>query len=185
MADNKKQQFTTPIGEAMWAHLNKPRAFHENGRDQGPPKFSIEVYFDPADPAWKEFTAKLKGAANGKALPFKWEKDENDQKTGRVYASYKTGEKFRPSMFDKYGKKMEENILLGNGTKVRVNFGLNEYSGFGGGFNFYLNAVQVVDLIEYQSRDAKGYGFDVEPEPVGAAASGAALPPQAEDDLPF
>lgn len=184
MADNKKIQFTTPVGAAMWAHLNKPRAYQENGRDQGPPKFSIDVAFDQNDPAWKEFIAKIKTVTGTKKLPFKFETDENDQKTGRIYASYRTGEKFRPSMFDKYGKKMEENVLLGNGTKVRVNFGLNEYSGFGGGINFYLNAVQVIDLIEYQSRDAKGYGFEAEPEPV-AAAGGAALPPQAEDDLPF
>lgn len=179
----KKPQFTTPVGEARWAHLVKPRAFQENGRDQGPPKYSIEVYFNPNDPAWKEFVAKVKTAAGGKTLPFKFEKDdETGEKTGLVYASYKTGEKFRPNMFDKYGQRMEDNISLGNGSKVRVNFGLNEYTGFGGGVNFYLNAVQVLDLIEYQSKDAKGYGFDVEPVPAGAAGAPQA---QQEDDLPF
>lgn len=165
----KKQQFTTPVGEARWAHLVKPRAYQENGRDAGTPKFSIEVYFKADDPAWKEFCAKLKALAGNVKLPFKREiDDDTGQPTGMVFASYRTGEKFRPHMFDKYGKKMEENILLGNGSKVRVNFSPNEYKGFGGGLNFYLNAVQVIDLIEYQSKDAKGYGFDVEPEPVGA-----------------
>lgn len=181
MADNKKQQFTTPVGEAMWAHLAKPRAFQEKGKDAGAPKFSIEVYFKPEDPAWKEFLDTLKTACGGKKLPIKGEDDEHEQKTGRAYASFKTGEKFKPHMFDKYNNKMEENILLGNGSKVRVNFSPNEFTAFGGGVNFYLNAVQVVDLIEPQS--AKGYGFDAEPLPAGGA--GAAKPPQEEDDLPF
>lgn len=183
MADNKKLSFTTPVGEARWAWLTKPHAFMENGRETGAPKFSIDVFFNPEDPAWKEFIAKLKGACGGKKLPFKWDEDEAGQKTGLVYASFKTGEKYRPNLFDKYGKRYEENApLVGNGSKVRVNFSPNEYTGFGGGINFYLNAVQIVDLIEYQTRDAKGFGFDVEPEPVGAAGQSAKAP---EDDLPF
>lgn len=179
----KKVHFTTPVGEARWAHLVKPRAFQEGGKDQGAPKFSIEVYFKPDAPEWKEFLAKLKNGVGNKKLPIKWETDEADQKTGLAYASFKTGEKFRPHMFDRYGKKMEENILLGNGSKVRVNFGPNEYTGFGGGVNFYLNAVQVVDLIEYQSKDAKGYGFEAEPMPAGFVPQDA--PPAEDDSLPF
>lgn len=186
MADSKKIRYTTPVGEARWAHLHKPRAFQENGRDQGEPKFSIEVYFDPASPEWKEFCGKLK-AATSKPLPFKWEKDGvTGEKTGLLYASYKTGEKYKPNMFDRYGQPMAEAARVGNGSKVRVAFVPNEYTSFGGGVNFYLNAVQVVDLVEYQTQDAKGYGFDAEPMPAGAAmATAGSLPPQAEDDLPF
>jgi hypothetical protein len=40
-----------------------------------------------------------------------------------------------------------------------------------------------VELVEYQTRTAEAYGFEAEPEPAGAAAGGAAKPP--EDDLPF
>jgi hypothetical protein len=181
----KKIQETTPIGEAMWAHVHKPRAFQSGGRDQGPPKYSIEVYFDPNDPKWKEWCAKVRAAAGKGTVPIKWEENEQDQRTGRLYASFKTGEKFKPALFDRYGLPLPEGTMIGNGSKVRVNYSPNAYDGFGGGVNLYLNAVQVLDLVEYTSRDAKGYGFDAEPAPVGAQTAAAGGPPPAEDDLPF
>ena len=38
----------------------------------------------------------------------------------------------------------------------------NEYTAFGGGINFYLNAVQVKVLVEYKPKTAEAYGFPVE-----------------------
>lgn len=181
----KKQQITTPIGEAMWAHVYKPRAFQSGGKDQGAPKYSIEVYFDPNDPKWKEWCVQVRNVGKG-TIPIKWEENEQEQRTGRLYASFKTGEKFKPSLFDRYGKPLPDGVMIGNGSKVRVNYSPNAYDGFGGGVNLYLNAVQVLDLVEYKSRDAKGFGFEAEPEPAGAPTAAAGGPPTAEeDDLPF
>ena len=40
----------------------------------------------------------------------------------------------------------------------------NEYEAFGGGINLYLNAVQVMELVESGTYTAESYGFDVVPD---------------------
>lgn len=193
----KKQQFTTPVGFAKYAYLSKPKQFTDDrGKPKGEPKYQIEVYFDPTNPDWKAVAADLQKMINAvptqyddekqplkKQALFKKELDDNDQPTGRYYITFKTGTKFRPGVFDEYGQLIPENILIGNESRVRVNYTPAAYTAFGGGVNLYLNAVQVVELVEYQSRDAKGYGFEVKTAPV--AAAGGAAQPQPEDDLPF
>ena len=57
-----------------------------------------------------------------------------------------------PRFLDKY--KQELNVALGNGSKVRVQY--NEYSGegkYGPYIGLDLQAVQVVDLVEYKNAD--------------------------------
>lgn len=59
-----------------------------------------------------------------------------------------------PRLLDK--DKQEINVAVGNGSKVRVQF--NEYSGegkYGPYQGLDLQAVQVVDLIEYRSADGE------------------------------
>lgn len=180
----KKQRFITPVGEAKWAWLHKPKAPYQGDAEKGS-KFMIDVCFDTVkDPAWAKWGADLRAMANGLKLPIKKEMDENDQPTGRLFVTFKTGEKYPPGVFDRYGKTIPESVMIGNGSKVRVSYTVNHYDGFGGGINLYLSAVQVVDLVEYKGRSAEGYGFTAEPLPQGAAAS-AGGPPPAEDDLPF
>jgi len=167
----KKQQYRTPVGFAMWAWLNKPKPPFGGDADKGA-KYMIDVCFDRTDPKWKEWGAEFKRAAEavggvGVKLPIKQEIGEDEQPTGRMQISFKTSEKFKPDVFDKFGKKIPENVLLGNGSKVRVAYTINKYDGFGGGINLYLSAVQVVELVEYQGRSAEAYGFDVEPAPAG------------------
>lgn len=198
MADNKKPRYKTPIGFAKWAWLSKPKQFMDDrGKPKGEPKYQIEVYFDPTNPDWKAMSLELQKMINAvpvqldkegqpmKKQPlFKRELDENDQPTGRWYVTFKTGTKIRPGVFDKYGQEIPETVMIGNESKVRVNYSPAEYTAFGGGVNLYLNAVQVVELVEYKSHGAEAYGFEVEKAPAMAAAGGA---PQAqqEDDLPF
>lgn len=57
-----------------------------------------------------------------------------------------------PRLLDK--DKQEINVAVGNGSKVRVQY--NEYSGegkFGPYIGLDLQAVQVVDLVEYKNAD--------------------------------
>jgi len=193
MSENKPK-LITPVGIAKWAWLNKPKAPYQGDSDKGS-KYMIDVVFDSNDPKWREWAVfvqaeadKLRlqyknGASLAKAkIPAKVDVDEADKPTGLYYVTFKTDEKFKPGVFDRYNKKIPDNILIGNGSKVRVAYSINYYDGFGGGINLYLSAVQVVDLVEYKGRSAEAYGF--EPEPVPAGAAGAAQPQQ-EDDLPF
>ncbi len=177
MAD-KKEKHVTPVGIAKWAHLNTPKPAFAG--DKGA-KYQIDVLFDPNDAEWKEWGAKIKqmlADTKGKNSPFKQEKDQEDNPTGKWFVTFKTSEQFKPGLFDKYGKQISETVLIGNGSKVRVNYNPREYEGFGGGLALYLNAVQVLELVEYTGRSADAYGFDVAPEP-------AQEKKQPEDDLPF
>lgn len=186
----KKQRFVTPVGFAKWAWLTKPKQFMDDkGKPQGEPKYQIEVYFDPTNPDWKTWAldqqkilATVPAQGNTPKQPlFKKELDVNDQPTGRFFVTFKTNEKFKPGIFDRYGQKMDDSVMIGNESKVRINYSPNTYTAFGGGVNLYLNAVQVVELVEYKAHTADAFGFTVEPKPLDLAGG----PPQAEDDLPF
>ncbi len=202
----KKERLTTPIGEAKWAHIQQPKAAFtdERGVTKGEPKYQIDVIFSPDDPQWKEWSAKVMAQVRSlpqqkdkktdqivpKQIPIKKELNEDNLPTGRYYCTFKTGAAFKPGVFDKFGQIIPETKLIGNGSKVRVNYTENVFDGFGGGVNFYLNAVQVVELVEYKSQTAEGYGFEVE-EPAAGEGSpfGVMGKPheQAEpgDDVPF
>jgi hypothetical protein len=176
----KRERKTTPVGEAKWANIHNPKAafVDEHGNKKGDPKYQIDVVFSKDDPMWAswakavmeklrampEQSDKKTGTALQKQTPIKYELDENDQPTGRFYVTFKTSDKFKPGVFDLYGKVIPETTLIGNGSKVRISYIENVYPGFGGGINFYLNAVQVVNLIEYKPQNAEAYGFPVEPQ---------------------
>ena len=188
----KKERKTTPVGEAKWAHIHNPKvAFvDEHGNKKGDPKYQIDVVFSKDDPMWAPWAKtvmenlrampeqidKKGGVTLQKQTPIKRELDENDQPTGRFYVTFKTSDKFKPGVFDQYGKVMPETTLIGTGSKVRISYIENVYQGFGGGINFYLNAVQVVNLVEYKPQNAEAYGFPVE-------SQDDSKPP--DDDVPF
>lgn len=169
----KKERLVTPVGEAKWCHIHTPKAPFEG---KGTPKYQVDVIFKQDDPEWSkwakavmeklralpELTDKKTGNKISKQTPIKRELDENDQPTGRWYVTFKTNDKFKPGVFDSYGKVIPETVLIGNGSLVRVNYCENVYDAFGGGINFYLNAVQVVALVEYSNKDASAFGFPVE-----------------------
>lgn len=192
----KLERLITPIGEAKWAHIHKPKEGYKDDRggEPRPAKYQIDVYFDPESTEWKKWvediTATLaalpqqvdkEGEKIKKQKPLKRELDENDKPTGRLYATFKTGAEYRPGVFDKYKQVIPESQLIGNGSKVRVNYSPSTFEGFGGGINFYLNAVQVMELVEFKSKTADAYGFDGEEAPAGDKAK------QEEEDsnIPF
>jgi hypothetical protein len=187
---NKPQRMVTPVGEAKWPHLNKPKPPFEG---RGPAKYQVDVVFDPrTSPEWKAWATEFKARFNALAkkspdnFPIKKELDENDQETGRFYFTAKTGEQFKPFVCDRYGKPIPEDVNVGNGSQVRLSYIENVYEGFGGGINLYLNAVQVIELVAYQGKNAAAYGFEVEEEPV-AELVGVSREPGSDDDegMPF
>jgi hypothetical protein len=189
----KHTRITTPIGEAKWAHVHQPKAafLDERGQPKGEPKYQIDVVFSVEDLAWKEWAGNIKkqidalpaqtdkrtGQALAKQMPIKRELDINDQPTGKFYCTFKTGSKYAPKVFDKFGKEIPKDIMIGNGSKVCVNCTPAPYTAFGGGIALYLNAVQVLDLVEYGNKSADAYGFSVD--------TNTAAPAPAEEDLPF
>jgi hypothetical protein len=168
--NEKHERLLTPIGEARWAHVQEPKQPFEG---KGEAKYQIDVVFDPADTEWKqwgrEITARVK-ASPGKHNPIKWDVKVDGKgakvKTGKLMATFKTGARFKPPLFDKFGRPLADGTLIGNGSRVRINYTPAPYEGFGGGITLYLNAVQVVDLVAY-AKSAKDFGFDVTEAPPG------------------
>lgn len=175
----KAKRLLTPVGFAKWAHVHTPKAAftEKDGKPKGEAKFTIDVCFSADDPEWRIWATNLKAAIQAlpaqtdkhtgspiaKQMPIKRELDVDDKPTGRFYVTFKTGEKFKPPVFDKFGISVPESILVGNESKVRVSYTPAEYAAFGGGIALYLNAVQVVELVEYRTSSADAYGFSVEP----------------------
>lgn len=170
MSEKKKlERLITPVGEAKWAHVHTPKKPY---MEKGEPKYQIDVVFEATDPAWQawgaDVMAKLKalptqkdkdGKPMAKQMPIKKEVGEDDKPTGRFFVTFKTGSKFKPGLFDRFGKEIPENVLIGNGSKVKVNYSPDTFDAFGGGLVFYLNAVQVLELVEYKPSTADAYGF--------------------------
>ena len=191
----KIKRILTPVGFAKWAHVHTPKAaFQEkDGKAKGEPKYMIDVCFSTDDLEWKKWASELStqikalpeavdkrtGEALKKQVPIKRELDIDDKPTGRFYVTFKTGEKFKPPVFDKFGVVIPETILIGNESKVRVAYSPVEYQAFGGGIALYLNAVQVIELVEYRTHTADAYGFVVEPLKSNSPFD------DLESDLPF
>lgn len=194
---SKLERLITPVGEAKWAHVQKPKAaFIGNGKPKGEPKYQIDVVFEKDDKDWSAWAAEImkqirampqqfkkqtreqlakkeKPEPLEKQVPIKSEYDADDKPTGRFFVTFKTGAEYKPGLFDKYGRPFPPDVLVGNGSKVRVNYSPNVYEAFGGGINFYLNAVQVVELVEYKGQSAENYGFDTSEPPPGEGFAGA------------
>ena len=201
MSDEKKpklERFVTPIGEAKWAKVHKAApGFKGKGA-----RFSIDVVFSKDDKEWAPLAASLMkqvrdmpiqkdkdGDVVKKKYPVKQELDQDEKPTGRFLVSFHTGEQYPPDVLDKYDRPIPPEVLIGNGSKVRVAYVIKPYDGLGGGLTLYLNAVQVVELVEYRSRNSKFYGFPTETPPAGDAAEpGPGEEAETKDDsdtIPF
>lgn len=89
----------TPVGQFSHPHLHEPHAFN----DSSPARYSVEIVYDPEDPDWKEFKAKVKAEIkkqlNGKkpnprfVLPFR-SCDERVDDNGQQKAGFPEGYEF-------------------------------------------------------------------------------------------
>ena len=123
-------------GQAYWAHVIAPNTkFNPDG------EWSIEIC---------NLNAKNKKVAEADGLTIKNKGDERgDFVTLKQYARSKDGS-FRPMTV----KDSERNVFpsskrIGNGASVNASYFPKAYTQYGGGVKGYLNAVQVVDLVEY------------------------------------
>ena len=107
------------------------------------------------------------------SLPFTDELDEDGKPTGNVILKTKLKSRVvkkdgtffdqRPKVFDAKGVLISKVPQIGPGSTVRLSVSFNLYNtAIGAGLSLRLEAVQLLDLIEKGSRDAKGYGFGEE-----------------------
>ena len=72
---------------------------------------------------------------------------------------------FKPVVFDASGKPFpaKNPPLVGNGSECRMAITVSPYAqGIGFGLSIHLDAVQVLNLVEYHGRSASSYGFSAE-----------------------
>ena len=124
-------------GKAYWASVTTPNTTFE-------PVYTVDLIVD--EETANDFASrghKIKQHDEGPAIVIKRKVNGPNGITRPA-----------PRLLDK--DKQEINVAVGNGSKVRVQF--NEYSGegkYGPYQGLDLQAVQVVDLIEYRSADGE------------------------------
>nr|WP_294850076.1 hypothetical protein [uncultured Sphingomonas sp.] len=146
-----------------------------------------KVFFD--EDAYDAKVAELK-AAGKKALaeklklitlvePMAPEIDDEGDETGSVMIKakmkasgvYKSGPKTgqrwerRPNVYDAKGTALKKLPSIGGGTIGKMNIELNPYYAANDGkvgVSFRLNAVQVIELVEFGGKSASGFGFGEE-----------------------
>lgn len=169
----KNELFNTSSVKVSWANIADPDEY------RGTVKHQIQVIVDD------ECMAIIKKAANGSKVNGMREDAEGNiilKAKSTVYT--KEGETRFGRVFDANGKETDVNPYRGDTVRLR----LSPFSLENGTVSFFLNAVQIVEKIEYTSAGG-GSGFDAVEG--GFTAEAAAPAPEADvagedaDDLPF
>ena len=162
MPKTTKEVRLSPIGLAIYPHLSRPTRDMKDEKDV----WEVHLELDPNFRKVKDFLNSLYSETKAKYPkgnpPYKKQLDrDTGEETGMILVIFKSF--FPPKLFDIYGQKIDENIIIGMGSEIQVAFITNFYDVAGTkGMNLYLQSVQVRKLIEYKGMEAKDYGFNVE-----------------------
>lgn len=189
------QNYVTCKGKAIYPHLRTPDMFE--GNDLG---FTIRLMPSVEDAQkFEEFL--LRELDKAAALPEFAGKRLNapnaligmsETKEGDTVFKFKTKSSYRTKsgdimnrvvpIYDSQGKPLPKNVDIGHGSIVKVAFSIQPYYKTKNirGLTLYLNAVQVLELVERGDGDAASFGF-------GAEEGGYVAPavPNDEDEIPF
>ena len=167
----KNELFNTPSVKVSWANIADPDEY------RGTVKHQIQVIVDD------ECMAALNTAAKGSKINGLREDAEGNQILKAKSTVYtKEGETRFGRVFDSAGKETEVNPYRGDTVRLRLSpFKLQDNS-----VSFFLNAVQIVEKVEYTAAGGSS-GFDSVDGGFTAEAPAAEAPVVAEDsdDLPF
>lgn len=188
------QNYVTCKGKAIYPHLRTPDMFE--GNDLG---FTIRLMPSVEDAQkFEEFL--LRELDKAAALPEFAGKRLNapnaligmgETKEGDTVFKFKTKSSYRTKsgdimnrvvpIYDSQGKPLPKNVDIGHGSIVKVAFSIQPYykTKTIRGLTLYLNAVQVLELVE--RGDAASFGFGAEEGGYVAPA----VPNEDEDEIPF
>lgn len=182
----KREQFVSPPGLAVWPRLNEPDtkfkaegeysvslAYDEDDQDFRKLEQRLERIRDELFEAFISENPKKKKVAQ-KAPVAVAETDENGEETGRMLLKFKmlasgkskkTGKSFkmRPRVFDGRGQEVDPAPNIGGGSKLKVSFevlGTYVESARTYYLSLRMQAVKVIELVQFGARSAKDYGFD-------------------------
>ena len=180
MGRTKKETMTTPKGTAVYPYLNDPdRKFNADGvysvalRMEADHASAFMTSLDSLHEQHIATTMEDQGKKELKIAPLPMKKVEHDGKeTGEVEFRFKLNAKGksqgkewqqRPTVFDSKGHKIDtDKVKIGSGSTIKVGFEVVPYytATIGCGLSLRMKAVQVIDLVEYDStNNATRWGF--------------------------
>lgn len=154
----KKPRILLPAGIAVWPKLDVPDHYQpvdKKGRPNGEPKirYLTDVSYDDKTLekvraqilkiTQENYADELEDGEQPKLTCFR-----KSKKTEEVTLQATSGAKFKPPVFDAKNQRVPDDVVIGGGSKIRLDVTVNYYSGFGGGVNLYINAVQLLELKE-------------------------------------
>ena len=160
-------KFVTPKGTAQYPWLTKPDTKFS---EEGVFKVSLAVPEGEAKAFAKAiqdaFVAEYGQQKLAKAhMPFK--KDDS----GNIVFNFKS--KLKPRLYDASGKPITGDVSVGGGSVIKVSGAFGPYNkGANTGVALYLNAVQIINLVEFSS------------SPFGAEEGGFVAAAQDDDFAP-
>lgn len=141
---SKKKQFISPKGTAAYAWITKADT---KFNPEGVFKTNLVVDAKAAAPfieAIREAYVEDQGAKKLSKANLSY--DENEDGT----VSFKFKSQHKPKIFDSKGKPVVGDPKIGNGSVVKISGGFGPYDkGANCGCTLYLNAVQIIDLVEW------------------------------------
>lgn len=171
------QNYVTCKGRAFYPHLRTPEMFE--GNDLG---FTIKLI--PSVEDAQKFEEFLRGElAKAASLPEFAGKKLNDAHSllgmgetpdGDTFFKFKTKSTYKTKagdilnrvipIYDSQGRPLPKGTDVGHGSIVKVAYSIHPYykTKTIKGLTLYLNAVQVLELVEKGERDAGSYGFGAE-----------------------
>ncbi len=135
-------QITPPL-VVEFAWLDRPRPPFE-AKPGSEPKFCLTASGNSDDEGVQALVKIIEGDGRPRGIPYNIDKESGDY-------HFKFSSKYPIEIFDSQGNKTE-GVFPGKGSVVRVAFVRNEYPGFGGGVNLYLNGVQIIELVAFTPR---------------------------------
>jgi hypothetical protein len=158
------ERITSPKGIAMYPWLTRQDT---KWSPDGVYKISLSVPSDDkevqefCDKVREKFTDEFGNKKIAKAI-FPFKEDEE----GNTIITFKS--KNLPRLFNSKGQpiKNTDDLKIGGGSIVKVNASINPYDkGINTGVALYLNAVQIIELVEFGNKSLfgdEGEGFAVE-----------------------
>lgn len=195
---NKNTKGTTPVGEALFAHILKTEVFRKDGVDKDTGKFTIMLKLSEKAKAklladieaeWDKYksTLKDKKCSGDIVNGLKEYKDEEYFKFSANESFEFKGETIHQTIpvYDASCKEISKTLTgIGNGSKVRVAYELIPFhmSTKNFGISLRLTGIQIIDLIEYGTQSASNLGFgDEDGYSVEASDDDISAP---DDDIP-
>jgi hypothetical protein len=173
----------SPKGKASW-----PKLFKADTQFVPDGEFKTGLVVSPAEA--KDFQEKIKdafveefGEAKLQKAKMPWKLDED----GNVVFTFKSSRK--PMVVDSQGAAIKGELNVGGGSVIKVGTGIKPWLVSGNlGVKLYLNAVQIIDLVEYNSspfgKEEGGFVATTELE-APETQEDASAAKQAEEDIDF